>query len=362
MKRIFIFILIFSAVFVCACRKAPETVTDIMTDTDIKPVEHVGEVPEEFKNIVKDNLFMQAAAYEDCLLRSTVFIEGDIETSKFEKLDFYGNVLSSFDYTHDEIYGASPVLTEDGGFIITSPFYDRLYDDLTYASDNGVVSYVIKCDKNGAEQWRAEFEDYQDNAFDYMIEKDGRYYFFGSNQVPETKIKGTHSYTDIYITVLDGNGEKIFFKSIGGSDYDGVDYAEKTENGFRLYAYTQSSDGDFEKIGESGKRKELTIELNDNLDIVKTEIRDGFFEYKRSLGYLNGTEIFNTDALFENFDAGSPTAVVDYGDIYIVVSLNATGIRETPPEVSSIWYHFETVYSGYDKNGVLVFRDAVQLT
>ena len=67
-----------------------------------------------------------------------------------------------------------------------------------------------------------------------------------------------------------------------------------------------------------------------------------------------------SDAILQNFDGGTPTAYVDHGDFYLIVSENATGIYENPPlAINSIWYYWETVYSGYDKNGQLLFRASV---
>ena len=67
-----------------------------------------------------------------------------------------------------------------------------------------------------------------------------------------------------------------------------------------------------------------------------------------------------SDPILQNFDGGTPTAYVDHGDFYLIVSENATGIYENPPlAINSIWYYWETVYSGYDKNGQLLFRASV---
>jgi len=61
-----------------------------------------------------------------------------------------------------------------------------------------------------------------------------------------------------------------------------------------------------------------------------------------------------------DMDAGTPTAFIDYGDFFLIVSENNTGVYEnTPPAVSSIWYYTETVYSGYDDSGKLLFRASV---
>ena len=51
---------------------------------------------------------------------------------------------------------------------------------------------------------------------------------------------------------------------------------------------------------------------------------------------------------------------MDYGDSYLVVSENATGVyKNIPFAISSIWYYTETVYSLYDYSGKLLFRASV---
>jgi hypothetical protein len=62
----------------------------------------------------------------------------------------------------------------------------------------------------------------------------------------------------------------------------------------------------------------------------------------------------------KNNNAGTVTAFVDYGDHYLVVSNNITGTYS--PEnihMSALLYYRETVYSGYDREGNLIFRTSV---
>ena len=75
----------------------------------------------------------------------------------------------------------------------------------------------------------------------------------------------------------------------------------------------------------------------------------------------NGEPVYNTDPFLKDFDAGWVKAYIDYGDFYLIVSERNTGEYEnTPGYISSIWYYTETVYSAYNHNGELIFRDAVE--
>ena len=78
------------------------------------------------------------------------------------------------------------------------------------------------------------------------------------------------------------------------------------------------------------------------------------------LGEKNGVPIYKSDSLLTGFDAGTPDVFIDYGDFYLIVSSNNTGVYEkTPPMISSIWYYTESVYSAYDYSGNLIFRASV---
>ena len=100
--------------------------------------------------------------------------------------------------------------------------------------------------------------------------------------------------------------------------------------------------------------------VDDELQILQREKRSGreFFDYR--MGEKDGKPVYKSDPLFDGFDAGSVQAYIDYGDFYLIVSENNTGIYEnTPLWISSTWYYRETVYSAYDNSGKLIFRTAV---
>ena len=70
--------------------------------------------------------------------------------------------------------------------------------------------------------------------------------------------------------------------------------------------------------------------------------------------------VYKDDVLLKDFEAGRVTAFIDYGDYYLVVSENITGIYEnTPLTISSIWYYTETVYSLYNYNSEMIMRASV---
>lgn len=204
------------------------------------------------------------------------------------------------------------------------------------------------------------FENIEGIALEFCLEKNGQLYFFGETQTPETKTKGVGSPTDIYMTILDQNGKKIKSKLIAGSDFESLRNAEMLDNQFVLSLVSQSNDRDFKSSNPKGYPVDWVITVNDNLEITEKTIKKGREYSDFRIGEKDGVAVYINDILLKNFDAGRPTAFIDYGDCCLVVSENATGIYEnTPLTISSIWYYTETVYSLYNYNGEIIFRASV---
>lgn len=343
-----------------SCKKTPVC----NQQEDLKPIEHVGTVPEEFEKIISENLFYGVKAFADRLLVShCVSIDDNAHTAEYviDMMDLYGNVLASCPYKTGDTHRISTLTaTRDGGFLFVSAFEDRAYEPNVWASDNGVTSHAVKCDKNGNIEWDASFDNYEGEALRFCFERDNMYYFFGDNQVPETKNRGVYSLTDIYMTVLSDEGELIQEKRLSGSDFDDLENAEIVSGGFLLSIRSQSDDGDFAGSKSGGYGVRWIFELGENLNIVDRKIAEGRDYFDDRLGEKNGVTIYASNQLFKEFDAGSPEAYIDYGDFYLIISAHATGVYEhTPKTISSIWYYRETVYSAYDQDGKLIFRSSV---
>ena len=343
-----------------SCKKAPT----VPERKDLMPVEQVGIVPAEFENIVSDNLFYDVTAFADRLLKAQcISVDENAHTADYQvkMMDLYGNVLASCPYkTGDTHRIGTLTATRDGGFLFVSAFEDRAYEPNVWASDNGVTSHAVKCDKNGNIEWDASFDNYEGDALRFCFERDNKYYFFGDNQVPETKNRGVYSLTDIYMTVLSEEGKLIQDRRLSGSDFDDLENAEIVNGVFLLSIRSQSDDGDFAGSKSGGYGVKWTFELGEKLNIIDRKIAEGRDYFDDRLGEKNGVTIYASNQLFKEFDAGSPEAYIDYGDFYLIISVHATGVYEhTPKTISSIWYYRETVYSAYDQDGKLIFRSSV---
>lgn len=353
-------VLMVFAVLVSGCAdEAPPAAQD-----GPKPVEQVGQVPEEFRAVIAQNRFHGITAFGDRVLKAEVVSEDEearTVTHRVAMMDLYGQELAACTLSSDDACHVDTLTaTGDGGFLFVLGFRDYARSQNEWASDGGFASRVVKCDASGSIQFDTALSETEGTALEFCFEKDGRFYFFGTVQTPETKERGTYSATDIHMAVLDGQGTVLKRSLIAGSDFDSLDAAEAANGGFVLSVSSQSEDGDFSGSGSGGYPIDWVITVNDVLEVTAQEKGSGRAYSDRRIGELDGTAVYQSSELLEDFDAGSPTAFLDYGDFCLIVSENNTGCyNDTPVFISSIWYYTETVYSAYDADGTLLFRSAV---
>lgn len=331
---------------------------------ELKGVEQVGQIPDEFEKVVENNVFNGVTAFDGRLLKAEICStdwENRTVIQQVRMMDVYGKDLAEYTFSSDYAYHVTTLTaTEDGGYLFVLGFRDYACSQNEWASDKGFASRVMKFDNSGNLQFDMPLDGVEGAALEYCFEKNGQFYLFGTLQTPETKNRGVYSPTDIYMVILDKNGEVLKSKCIAGSDYDSLNAAEISGSSFVLSCSSQSDDGDFAGSNSKGYPVGWVVTVNDNLEITEKKKESGrdYFDYR--LGEKNGVPVYKSNALLNGFNAGNPEAFIDYGDFYLIVSENKTGIYEnTPPTVNSTWYYTETVYSAYDYNGKLIFRTSV---
>lgn len=330
--------------------------SDKYSTTEPKAIEPIGTVPEAFQSIVNENLFYNVRVFEDRLIKFQRNDNGHTITM----YDYAGNLLASYSRELDPY--AHPLdcmlATSDGGFLVAFGFYDHFDSDTnTWASEGGVFSIVVKLDSHGSVQWEKQLENYDGYMLGDCFERDDGYYFIGEQETPETKVTGVSSRTDLHFFKMSKDGKILDTKIIGGSDFDTVCYVDTDDNDqFLLYCFIQSNDGDFAGIHSDDCFGHKVI-VDDAFQLVSVESVNSFPH--ETIGRINGKTIHSNSKEFDKFNAGTPTALLDYGDFYLVVSENITGEYEhTPLYISSIWHYTETVYSAYSKDGKLIWRAA----
>ncbi len=142
------------------------------------------------------------------------------------KIDKNGNKIWDKTFGGGELH--SIIETRDGGYLAAGT--TRLYND-DYV-------WIIKIDKNGNKIWDRTFGGSEFDGANAIIEtKDGGYLVAGF----------TYSYgnggSDVWLIKLDKNGNKIWDRTFGGSRTDGANAIIETKDGGYLVAgYTSSYD------------------------------------------------------------------------------------------------------------------------
>ena len=339
-----------------ACKKEESSEETSFFTVDTRPTEsvpQVGTVPEEFQKIIEEDRFRRVRAYSDRIFHfeGSESDEGQRDHT-ITMMDLYGNPLASYTIQLDDAYDISGFTpTSDGGFIFAAG-YNANYIPGRDLAEKGYHSEIIRCDEKGQVVFDTVMEDVAIAALKYCIEMDGNFYFFG--ETPKDK------YPDVAMQIVDGKGNPVSFKTIGGSSHDQLRHVEKDGDGFVLLVDSMSEDGDFSGSGANFHELFYQITIDKELNITGKEQLEERPPYPTYVGEKDGKPLYSNDPMFDGFDAGGVGSYIDYGDTYLLVSNHITGeYPYTPPQISSIWYYTETVYSMYDKSGTLIFRASV---
>lgn len=354
------------------CSTAPQPSAPYVSysvEVSTLPSVEVSQVPDEVatlgETLVRDNVFYDAVAFSDRLLRTEVTAHDEAARTREHRvwmMDPYGETLGEYRFSAEEAYSVRTLTaTEDGGFLFVLGFSDLQYGQGTWAGEGGYASRVIHCDSSGALLFDTEFPQVKGGALDFCIEAEGRYYFFGDVETPETDVTGIASPSDIALWILDGKGNLLQQKVIAGSDFENLLQVEQRDGNFVLSLWSQSTDGDFVGSSGGGYPVDWVFTLDKDLNILDGKEQSGRDFSDDRIGFSRGKALHVSD--FNEDVPGTPTAYVDYGDYYLLVWEHITGEYEhTPPTISAIWHTWETVYSFYSREGELIYQAAVDST
>lgn len=162
---------------------------------------------------------------------------------EIRKLDKNGNILWKKEYDYKTYSGKLNNL-------LVYPDNSFLFSIRTYPYSNGYLfekSLIIKCDKDGKELWRKEFDDYTGSLLhNLFLTGNDEIIAVGQWRTKAGKQDQNAAEDDIVVTKLDRDGNVLDQKGFGGSDFDTINTAEyDRELGIIINGRTQSSDGDF---------------------------------------------------------------------------------------------------------------------
>lgn len=328
-----------------------------MSERDL--IEHIGEVPEEFAEIINQNLFKNIRVSGDKIIKAASDDKYNIEV-----YDLYGNLLHKIKYKFEPAggnlsYRNNIHALSDGNYMMIIPH--TTYYEISgpgQSEQREVEARAIKFNKNG----RAIFDTLLETKcgeFEYFFEIDSGYLLIG----------GSYQKSESYFIKLDKSGNILKSVKMGGNDNDRlywVYYTDKDNLMLYMREHTFSKNAfDIWKV---------TMDENYNiLDRTLTEYTysdDALFPNYRQMatGHWNVRNFVLGYNPGHKDDPEMPmlgyvSSVIEYDDFILIVSERDTKWFEYVPMVySSIPSYTETVYSAYTYEGELIWRSAVDST
>ena len=402
MKKIMAVLLFLSVLctLFASCKDKPEkngASSDLVKD--------VATAQNSFKgNVLTKQLLLQAVEVSDGYLMAN---------NAIEKYDKSGNPVWNKTYpffSNSDAYAAiviQPLL--DGAFAFS-------YDVATYQNPDGswtiTDTVLAKCDADGNLLWHHAFEGFTDTVVERIFELTSGNIATVGNAYEQDNPEEREA-DDIYLSLFSPKGKLIKTQKYGGSDFDflwGADYI--SDVGLIAHFNTQSKDGTFSSSTD-GYGVDVLALIDDELNIkwhkaLKQWISlDSLLATDRAI-YLLDTQNkyckidFYGNILFDqsiaeksisthfvgntsrgqvvqvddqlvfyddltakqtiHFAGGEAAKIIESDDGFVIVSTKVTGQLPSPPVLSSLWYSSEIVYSGYDRSGKLLWRDAHDIT
>ena len=222
--------------------------------------------------------------------------------------------------------------TSDGGYIVVgfTGSKDGDISDGNYASLGSHDYWIIKLDGSGNKVWDKTYGgSSSDSPCSFQQTSDGGYIVAGSTSSNNGDVSdGNNGKEDYWIIKLDGSGNKVWDKTLGGSDSDMARSIQQTsDDGYIIAGFTRSKDGDISdgnyaslgsydywivKLDESGNKVWDKIYGGSWLDIANSiqetsgggyivsghtwsndgDISDGRFEGDENLNAWDGYELW----------------------------------------------------------------------
>ncbi|GAB3497501.1 hypothetical protein GCM10027341_17690 [Spirosoma knui] len=228
------------------------------------------------------------------------------------------------------------VAAPDGGYVIVGGTESN--DGDVTGNHGNADFWVVKLDVNGNRVWQKTFGGSKnDIAYAVTTTLDGGYVVAGRTESNDGDVTGNHGGADFWVVKLDGNGNMIWQKALGGSRDD---YAN---------AVIATSDGDYVLAGTAG---------SNNGDVT---VNRGFTDYWVVRLDGNGNKLWQKTFGGSHDDfATTITASADGG--YLVggqVYFNDGDITGFHKDPTDSWYYADYWLVKLDESGNLIWQKAL---
>lgn len=136
------------------------------------------------------------------------------------------------------------VQADDGGFVMTGFSESNDYD---VSNTKGSYDFwVVKVDANGSLVWEKSFGGTGiEVSYDIAKTTDGSYAIVGHTFSTDTDISKNHGESDMWLIKIDDNGNLLWEKTYGGTEFDDAKGLDLTsDGGFVIAGNSKSTDGD----------------------------------------------------------------------------------------------------------------------
>lgn len=302
------------------------------------------------KRVAEQDVFSRVTVSHDRVLKCDSIKDEVLGTVKprIRVMDKFGNVEFSY-MPRSEGSFKFEAATGDGGILFV----------MSRVSADGVAECrIIKLGNDGNVQFETPLEGFNLDAFNYCYEADGSYYLFGTMKRVNTGI------IDVYAFEIDPNGTVINQRKIGGGEDTKLILAEQSDDGFRLLVDTRSASGDFKDINFWADHINASVILDKDLNIqemTKVETEELQEKPVTPLGEKAGKPVYGSDPLVQASGLEDPSLFIDYGDHYLIRGQREIGrfYSKGSNYEEALEKVYETVYTVYDMDGNVVFREAI---
>jgi len=316
-----------------------------MSDRDM--IEHVGEVPQEFIDIINQNLFADIEISRDKIIKKAD------EPYDIEVYDFSGNLLHRIDIKINV-----PGVT--------------YYDTRIHSLSDGTYLYVAVCLASVSSQiedatrnTRAVcFDENGDVIFDTDLGKKGYFDNFVETEDAYFLIDSSYQRRYSQFIKLDKSGKILKSIEMGGSENDSlylVNYVGGT-----LYALMNNQSLTHKP------HETVTVRFDSDLNVIGYSDKEDFPEIKldaRTYNYKTVSEFLESrfpdkekEEEYPNGMSHLVTAFIEYDGFTLLVSEHDTKHYYPLLIMSSPFCFTETVYTAYAPDGTILWRTAVDST
>lgn len=156
--------------------------------------------------------------------------------------------------------------TSDGGFLIAGSSESVDFD---ITDSKGTYDYwVVKLNSFGNKVWTKSYGGSEiENGYSITATNDGNYIFVGDARSTDQDVTNPKGNADLWVVKFNGNGAIIWNKSFGGSQFDSARAIEPGSDGnYLLAGATRSSDGDVSV--NNGENDAWLVIMDANGDLV----------------------------------------------------------------------------------------------